>query len=168
MYDLRWDTKYDPETTGQALDQIEAKLKVALPTTLRYLLTNYSSLVPKRNGERAIYVVLKDQPNGSYKLVADFHGFCTPSIEHPTIDWLDSYFKIGAPKVVPFGTNGSSPLFLNYEGDATNSNPSVWDTYMEGETLEESWWLVAPDVDTFFSNLKTKKEAIALGIEFPY
>jgi len=165
MHDLQWDQEFEPEATEHELDQIEEQLGIKIPVILRKYWSSYSSVPPQRDGEDACYVVSKNHANGSFELTAIFLGFCPPSTYHPTLDWLLDKYSIKVSKVIPFALNGSSPIFLNYENDPTNSNPEIWNSDMEGFTLDESWQCIAPDIETLFSRLKTKKEALKLGIK---
>jgi len=162
--ELQWNSEFDPETTDHELNQVEETLKVKIPLSLRELWTSFSCDPPQRDGEDASYVVWVNQEKGALEL-AIFQGFCAPEINHPTLDWLADKYRIKPKTVLAFGLNGASPMFLNYDNDPTRSNPEIWDSYMEGFTLDESWRIIAPDFDTFLARLKTEKEAKQLGIE---
>ena len=155
-----------PKTNGDELDRYEAELEIKIPPVLRDLWTSCSSWAPKRNGEEATFLLLPNPSGGAKNRIALFYGFCSPT-EDFAIDWLNEKFDIEPKRVLAFGFNGSSSIFLNYDNDPTGANPEVWDSYMEGATLTESWRLVASDIGTFFSNLKTKKEVMELGVSFP-
>lgn len=165
MNDLEWNRKFPPETTFEELDKYESELQVKIPSVLRELWTTCSpTWAPMRSGEDASFLIVdsgKVVNKGSN--IALFYGFCSPG-DNLAIDYLEDQHNIHLKRVIPFGHNGSSQLFLNYDNDPTGQNPEIWDTYLEGDTPEEAWRLVAPDISTFFSNLKTKTEAEELGV----
>lgn len=166
MHDLQWDNEYDPEATEPELNQIEKQLGIKIPVVLKQYWTSYSSETPQRDGDDACYVISRNAEKNSLECTAIFLGFCAPSTYHPTMDWLLDKYRIKLSTVIPFALNGSSPLFLNYDNDPTKSNPEIWNSDTEGFTLDESWRCIAPDIETLFLSLKTKNEAIELGIKF--
>lgn len=167
MYNLNWNKKFDPSATIEELKHIEEALNVKIPSVLFDLWVSCSgSWPPMRDDEKACYVVGADPYTNHIDTLAIFHGFSKPDFQSPTIDWLADLHSHKVKTCVAFGENGGSNFFLNYDNDPTRANPEIWDTYDEGETLEESWIPVAPNIETFFERLKTKSEAVALGIKF--
>ena len=66
--------------------------------------------------------------------------------------------------VVPFAFGLDDNLFPNYENDSANTDPSIWNSYAEGDNFEECWSIVATDFDSILKNLKTEAEVRSMGI----
>jgi len=162
MLDLSWDQEAEPKTNDAQLDKFESTLGIKIPGQLRQLWTRVSYRTPQRDGEDACYAILQNSSDGKVVESATFLGFSEPDLDDPAISWLKGKYQIKPGKVIAFAYNGNSSIFLNYDNDPTNSNPEVWNSDTEGDSLEESWYLIAPDVSSFLASLRTESEILEL------
>jgi len=164
MKNLEWKKSDKPKATHDELDKLEDELSVKIPEMLRTILTTYNAYPPERNGERAEVVTRPNPETGKLEFVGYFANFTKPYTADSTISWLGDQFNFRPEKLIQFGTDGGSEMFLCYDNDPTNANPEIRNVYGDSDTLDEAWDLFAPDIETLICNLKTKSEARALGL----
>ena len=164
MNNLDWKNSEQPRATHKDLDRIEAEMAVKIPEILRTILTVYGGIMPERNGEMAEVVTLPNPETGEPELVGFLAEFTEPYTAISTCSWLEEQFNFRPEKIIQFGSDGGSEMFLCYDNDPTNANPEIRNVYGDVDTLEEAWRFFAPDIETLICNLKTKSEARALGI----
>jgi len=162
MCNLSWDQAAEPKADDAQLNKCESTLGIRIPEQLRELWTRVSYRTPQRDGEDACYAVLQNSSDGKVVESATFLGFSEPDLDDPAISWLKGKYQIEPGKVIAFAYNGNSSIFLSYDNDPTNSNPEVWNTYTEGDSLEESWYFIAPDISSFFASLRTESEILEI------
>ena len=164
MHNLEWEKSDEPDATHEELDKLEAELGVKIPEMLRTILTTYDGYAPKRNGEDAEVVTLLNPETGKLEFVGYFANFTKPHTAESTINWLEEQYNFRPEKLIEFGTDGGSEMFLCYDNDPTNANPEIRNVYGDSDTLDEAWNFFAPDIETLICNLKTESEARALGL----
>jgi len=167
MFDLKWENKYGTAATSEQIEKLELLFDVKIPSTLKDLWCKADySFAPTRNGEPASIVVGTDPEKDEFVISGYFSGFDQPTNEklHPTVSHLNSLYKSKIGLVVPFAFGLDDNLFLNYENDSTHTNPSIWNSYSEGDNFDECWSIVAPDFDSLLENLKTDAEVRSMGI----
>jgi len=164
MKNLEWKKSDKPKATHDELDKLEDELSVKIPEMLRTILTTYNAYPPERNGERAEVVTRPNPETGKLEFVGYFANFTKPYTADSTISWLGDQFNFRPEKLIQFGTDGGSEMFLCYDNDPTNANPEIRNVYGDSDTLDEAWDFFAPDIETLICNLKTESEAIFLEV----
>ena len=161
MYDLEWSKKHGTAATSEQIENLELLFDVKIPEKIKQLwCTSDLSFAPTRNGDPASVIVGIDPQSNEFFVSGYFSGFDQPTSDkiHPTVSHLNSLYERNIGLVVPFAFGLDDNLFLNYENDSANTNPSIWNSYAEGDNFEECWSIVATDFDSILKNLKLKQK----------